>query len=450
MEVKRYQNIVEKFLIIFLPISIIIGNFFLNFTISCIIFISILSFINNKIKLIKNLKLILIFTAIVLLYNYFNSINKNLSLIGIIGIVKHILFFISFLYLFQKNIKNFDYFIISSLVVVLFVGIDSYIQFFNGSDIFGFKVQTSHGYRLSGPFGDEYVVGSFISKFFFISLLYFNKIKIMKNLKLFSYFAFTIIIVFLSSERASFILLIIAVSVFLLNYESIKKIRFYILIFIVSITTVFISFNDKAKEKHLMQYLYYANLQNVPIIENYLNNYCYMKNPNLSEIKENNPSNCLQKYGYTGVKQISFKDSRHGAHFLTAIEIFKSKPIIGSGIKTFRIKCKEKSYDYIDSKSKNQRCSTHPHQLYLEILAESGLLVFAMFVSIIIFLLVRIFKSKNLSNYTKSIMICLMIVLFFPIQTSGSFFSTFNGIFYWLSLIVLFHVLKIKIIEQKY
>ena len=49
-------------------------------------------------------------------------------------------------------------------LLLIFVLVDSYIQFIFGKDLFGYVATDNHGRRLSGPFGDEYVVGSFILK----------------------------------------------------------------------------------------------------------------------------------------------------------------------------------------------------------------------------------------------------------------------------------------------
>ena len=74
-----------------------------------------------------------------------------------------------------------------------------------------------------------------------------------------------------------------------------------------------------------------------------------------------------------------FFDSRWGAHYLTAFNIFLDNPLLGSGIKTFRIKCNDKKYENINSKSKKTRCNTHPHNIYLEIISEGGLILFLSF-----------------------------------------------------------------------
>ena len=72
-----------------------------------------------------------------------------------------------------------------------------------------------------------------------------------------------------------------------------------------------------------------------------------------------------------------FKDNHHKAHYLTSYEIFKDNKIFGSGIKTFRYLCGDKKYENIKTKYANHRCATHPHNIYLEILSETG--IFGMF-----------------------------------------------------------------------
>ena len=71
-----------------------------------------------------------------------------------------------------------------------------------------------------------------------------------------------------------------------------------------------------------------------------------------------------------------FKDNHHKAHFLTSIEIFKDNKIVGSGLNTFREICSNEKYSEINTKYVDSRCATHPHNIYLEILSEFGILGF--------------------------------------------------------------------------
>ena len=59
--------------------------------------------------------------------------------------------------------------------------------------------------------------------------------------------------------------------------------------------------------------------------------------------------------------KLSFFDTTWGAHYLTAYELFKKKPIFGNGIKSFRDLCGDVE---IISVREKFRCSTHPQHSF--------------------------------------------------------------------------------------
>ena len=127
---------------------------------------------------------------------------------------------------------------------------------------------------------------------------------------------------------------------------------------------------------------------------------------------------------------------------MTAYEIYKSNKFIGSGIKSFRVECANKKYDEINSLRSNSRCSTHPHNIYLDILSETGLIGFVLFIFTITLILKNQLKNvlsakPNLYLFKLGILI-FFLTLVWPIQTTGSFFSTFNGFFYWFYAALIF------------
>ena len=54
-------------------------------------------------------------------------------------------------------------------LIYVFVVLDTLIQYIFGKDIFGFEISSNHSGRLTGPFGDEPIPGSFIVSFMFIA-----------------------------------------------------------------------------------------------------------------------------------------------------------------------------------------------------------------------------------------------------------------------------------------
>ena len=53
----------------------------------------------------------------------------------------------------------------------------------------------------------------------------------------------------------------------------------------------------------------------------------------------------------------------HENHYKSAFKIFKSYPIFGSGLKTFRYVCKKPQHN-------PSGCTTHPHNIFMQFLSE--------------------------------------------------------------------------------
>jgi hypothetical protein len=124
----------------------------------------------------------------------------------------------------------------------------------------------------------------------------------------------------------------------------------------------------------------------------------------------------------------------HQGHFTSAYKIFLDNPIFGVGIKNFRYECKKPQYKDIYS------CTTHPHNTYMQLLAETGIIGFLFIFTIFIFLSYKIFtiiffgKIKiKLSNHYKCFLLSVFIN-FWPLIPTGSFFNNWISISYFLSL----------------
>lgn len=392
--------------ICFLPLSIIFGNLILNINILFLIFLFIIDNLNKKNYksiFVSNKKFILLL-VLFLMFNLINSANWQITFRGQLGLIKHILLYFALIYYFFKNEKNFKLLIDVFVLAIIFVLIDSYIQFFFGKDLFGYEVTDNHGRRLSGPFGDEYIVGSFILKTIFVTR--YNQ-YLENKINWILYLLISFFLVILASQRMPTIMFSSAL-ILIFFIDNKLKLRFKFLI----IFTCLISF------------LAILNL-----------------NP---KVKEHYIDRSFEQIGIGNVSKKKFWDSQWGAHYLTAIEIYKDNIIFGSGLKTFRFECSNQDYSKVDSLLVDKRCSTHPHNIYLEILSETGTFGLLLF----LFFLINFFKtnkifSKKLMNTNPEILI-LVFIFFWPIQSTGAIFSTWNGFFYPLILSYIYYISQVK------
>lgn len=413
----NYNLSFRDLLFLALPISIIVGNFILNLNIILIILFFCYEIFNNKILVSESLKIFLGLIILLIFFNILFSGNKEISIKGWLGFIKNMVFFFYFYLLLQE--ENFKQKILKFYIyVLLFVIFDTIIQYILGYDIFGFPANNSHGLRLSGPFGDEYVVGAYISKMLFIStLILLNKSRLAL---IYMLLLFSLITIFLTQERSAFFITLMSFFLFaFFNKGQILKKLIFTTISVLLIL-LFLKYDDNIYKK-------YFNLT--------------FQQMGISKTLHFQSKNRIEDSFIIH----SFWDSRYGAHFLTAYEIFLDNKIIGAGAKTFRIECSKEKYNEINSNYKHRRCNTHPHNIYLEIFSETGLLgmlIFSCIIGYALFFSVKKYFINRNDLYLNNI--CILFVLFFPLQTTGSFFSTFNGIFYWIGLAFVFNNLKMN------
>ena len=128
--------------------------------------------------------------------------------------------------------------------------------------------------------------------------------------------------------------------------------------------------------------------------------------------------------------------------FETGFLVWENNKVFGGGIKSFYINCTKVKSSVLD-KIGGTNCNTHPHNYYLHISTELGLigLLFSLiiFSTIILRSLKIIFFSENITH-RKTLLPFFLVFLaeIFPFKTSGSFFTSANSIvlFFVISFIV--------------
>jgi O-antigen ligase len=143
-------------------------------------------------------------------------------------------------------------------------------------------------------------------------------------------------------------------------------------------------------------------------------------------------------------------NTEHGAHYNAALSIFAKYPILGVGNKNFRIECAKDIYSNPKFTRTAGRCSTHPHQIYFEILAELGLIGFFLIFG---FIFINIYKAIKIYFASKNLILLSSISYLFgslvPLIPSGSFFSSFNATIIWVNIgIMMSFIINKKIANQ--
>ncbi len=141
------------------------------------------------------------------------------------------------------------------------------------------------------------------------------------------------------------------------------------------------------------------------------------------------------KYRYIGSFYSELKTKENRSQFIkkrslyiklyrSGISVFKNYPILGVGNKNYRIE----SCDVEKNKvNKDYHCLTHPHQIYIELLSEHGILGTLVILSIIFYLLFRLLRQIIQSqNHLQIGAFIFILINFIPLLPSGSFFSDFN------------------------
>tara|TARA_B100000963_G_scaffold361871_1_gene400447 strand:+ start:3215 stop:4513 length:1299 start_codon:yes stop_codon:yes gene_type:complete len=298
-----------------------------------------------------------------------------------------------------------------------FLVLDSLIQYYTGKNILGNEVVRS---RISSFFGEELILGGFILRIipFFLLYLVLNNIiggnKI--NFKYVILTSLSCLVVYLSGERTSFFLLILFFfTVYFIN-KFLRKFIIYTMFSFVIFALVIPHFRVSEDFN--------------PAIRMFKKSYDQIIGKGEEQYEEHKKKMFNKVY--------IFSHDHHG-HYLLSYKMFKDHLIIGTGVKGFRYLCRNKIYIL----EKNDGCSTHPHNTYVQILVSTGLVGFALLVFAFAFVVREIFNSRkkllltnhsDLNQVSASIMLSTIFVNLWPLIPSGNFFNN------WLSMIYFYPI----------
>jgi O-antigen ligase len=316
------------------------------------------------------------------------------KLIKIFFLIRFPLFVLLILYL-ANNENNKKHFKIIFKIILLFLALlslDIIYQFIFKIDILGYKPGawdvSIHDYkRYSGFFNDEYIGGAYLYLNSVLVLYHFSKDNTLpRYCFLLTMTSLLLIATILSGERVAVFKLSLIIIIFVFFFlPALKEKKFYFII-IFSLATIFTFNNDTLSKRYID-----STISEVGSLKNIKNN------------------------------------SYHYLHYKIALNIFKDNPVIGGGYKSFPKLCKRYDHGQYDLKNRKatRSCSTHPHNMVIQILSSGGLIAFIIFSLFIIKLTTNLFKDKNY------LLIVFLVIYFLPIIPSGSIFSSWINFNFW-------------------
>jgi hypothetical protein len=397
----------QFFFLCLIPLALVFSRFFADFfvVIICVLFIA-KSLIEKK-NYFNNIffKIFLLFWTLISLRSLFSE-DIYFSFRSSFTFIRFAILALAINYLIKNNSKRIYLLFLTIILLLLLVAIDGVYQFFNGRNILGFEQITAG--RVSGFFKDELILGSYISRLapiFIGSYFYCKYLKLIKKnyddlfliVSIFLLFA-----VILSGERVSTVYIFITVFFSLFFFSIEKKYKILITLFTIFLLT-FIFIKSKTISNRyfiIFDQVGFAKLEN----------------------KED--------------QKIYFMSTDHHHHAIAAYKIFKENILFGSGAKMFRVICDKRYKDASNS------CTTHPHNLIMQFLSETGIFGFLFYVFslfYVLFQMIKIIKKIIIGpladNYkAKFFYLVALLISLFPVLPSGNFFNNWIGIVSFLGL----------------
>lgn len=283
--------------------------------------------------------------------------------------------------------------VISATTMLIFVAVDAWWQYFTGFDFFNHPRPSDT--RLTGPF-DDLRVGTYLVKLMFPALLGFAAWHAGKNtstgFKLFLGGSALLVIgaVFVSGERMAFLLLILGLCLAAVLQKGALRAAVAGVLVLGAVGVGGVAVMDRAM---------------------------------------------LERQFTSVVTTLStFRDSPYGELWRSALHLGSERPLTGVGMKNFRVVCDNPDIGL--PAAVEMRCGTHPHNLYLEWFAESGIPGLILFLSMLAALAGRLWQGWQ-RECNRAWMLGPMIaaiIQLWPIATTASFFSNWSGALVWLAI----------------
>ncbi len=406
MKREIYANLIKinSFFLYILPISLVTGPFIPNLIIILICLIGLFLIIYNKEwKYFNNFffKFLLIFSVYLIISSIINE-KINFKSIGHYTYLRYVIFSIVIWHTLENNrnfFKNFTKFVLFS-VMLLFI--DSIFQYLNGTNLFG--IQKSSYNKISSFFGRDVKLGAYLARiyiFVFIFIYLFLDKKLLNILYFHLINLLFATIILLTGERTSFLIFI--VNFLLLNFITRES------FFNKTITFLVVTFTS---------IIIFVNVKDVKI---------RFIDTTLMQFTQSN-KNTLD---------FNFFSKGHENHYKIAYKMFSNSKFFGQGPNSFRNLCDKEKFRI---SANGEGCSTHPHNIYMQLLGETGLIGFLFLMLSFFYIYYQLIRglikiNKINKNFNNKIYFYVPIAVYlFPFIPTGNFFNSWVNIIIYLPL----------------
>lgn len=413
----------HRFLILSIPLFLITGPFLPDFSVSISGLLLIYFLVKEKKYDLINNKYFYFFFSFYLYLLISSLLSDNLihSLGSSLFYFRFIFLSLSIYYILSHDKKFIDYIYILLTIIIFFLILDSFVQYFFGKNTIGLEPRA--GDRITSFFGQKSILGSFMIRFLpiYIGCFFLSKIKL-KYFFIFNIILAPLVIV-LSGERTALLLFIMLVILCLIFLNIKKTTKIFITTVPTLLVTILLLLSPKTIERIYTKT--FTEISNFMIYD----------------------SDNIKKYQLesSNANSNNVTSIRHSL-YLNSFLIFKDNILFGAGPKNFRIECKknEKKINIITHNDTIEEhkvgCSTHPHSTYIQLLAEVGIIGFLFILGFYIFIISKVINLylnyyTGIKNYNASMLFLFAFLLnFFPFIPSGNFFNNWLSIIYFYPL----------------
>ncbi len=407
---RSYLFNLVSLMFIFLPLSLATGPFLPDFFLSMIaMYFLCLTFKNKLFNYYKNIFVYIfgIFVAYIIINGLFSSDPYNSLILynGPLFYFRYLFFILGAWYLIDQNPNLIKYFTYILVFVILFVVVDGLFQWSTGVNFFGFTPTPN---RIPGVFNDEEILGHFLAHVVplaFALLLYMINFGKKQIIMLMLFLVLSEVMIFITNDRAGFLRIFqfTLLLIFLSNRFKLFRIISFLLSLI--IIAIILNFSSYSQERYLKGTINEVTSTKIP----------YMP-----------------------------WSPMHERHFGLSFNFFKESPVFGNGPQFFKYTCIKKPEIY--------GCTSHPHNIYFQNLAELGItgivflfigFLYLLFVLFKQFLNVWFLRKKEL--YLPDHLVALYslaFILIWPLIPHGSFYNNWLNAMIYLPLPFIFYFQK--------